>query len=59
MIAMLGIEDPWVLLAYLLCVGSTLLCVVYGVVNRNRGDDPVEPDDVRWAKRERDADDGL
>lgn len=34
---MLGIDDPWILGVYLLCIFSTLLCVVYGVVNWNRG----------------------
>ncbi|RBQ23705.1 hypothetical protein ALNOE001_07710 [Candidatus Methanobinarius endosymbioticus] len=29
----LGIPDPWVLSGYLLLVISTLLCVVYGIVN--------------------------
>lgn len=34
---MLGIADFWVSSAYLLCVLSTLACVVYGVVNWNKG----------------------
>ncbi len=49
---MLGIQDPIVALAYLLCLASTLLCVVYGWRNRNRGDEAIEPDDVKWAKEE-------
>ncbi len=56
---MLGIEDKWVWLAYLLCILSTILCVVYGLINWNRGDEAVEPADVRWAtqqdKAEQDA----
>ena len=35
---MLGIEDKYVALAYILCIASTLLCVVYGVINWNKGD---------------------
>lgn len=35
----LGILDPWVLSGYLLLVLSTLLCVVYGIVNWNKGDE--------------------
>jgi len=35
----LGIPDPWVLSGYLLVVLSTLLCVVYGIVYWNKGDD--------------------
>ncbi len=33
---MLGLQDPSILLAYLLSVGGTILCVVYGIVNWNR-----------------------
>lgn len=40
---MWGIQDGWILAAYLLCIGSALLCVVYGVVNWNRGDDSDRP----------------
>jgi hypothetical protein len=28
---MLGLQDPWIALAYLSCLGSTLLCVGYAV----------------------------
>lgn len=34
----LGIEDPWIWGGYLLLVISTLLCVVYGLINWNKGD---------------------
>jgi hypothetical protein len=34
---MLGIDDPWVWGVYLLCIFSTLLCVIYGIINWNRG----------------------
>ena len=36
-LSMLGIDDPWILSVYLLCIFSALLCVIYGVVNWNRG----------------------
>ena len=49
---MLGIKDVGVALAYFLCIASTLLCVVYAWVNWNKGDETVEPDDVKWAKDE-------
>jgi hypothetical protein len=32
----LGIDDPWIWGVYLLCILSTLLCVIYGIVNWNR-----------------------
>jgi hypothetical protein len=49
---MLGIHDVGVALAYVLCIASTLLCVVYAWRNWNKGDATVEPDDVKWAKDE-------
>ena len=56
---MLGIDDKWVALAYLLCIGSTLLCVVYGWLNWNRGEEEVKPEDVRWAAEEDKAEEKL
>ncbi|MGD2173805.1 MAG: hypothetical protein PVJ27_00235 [Candidatus Brocadiaceae bacterium] len=50
---MLGIPDGWVVLAYLLCILSSILCVVYGALNWNRGEEPVTTEDVRWALEER------
>lgn len=32
----LGIPDFWIWSAYLLCIGSSLLCVVYSLVNWNK-----------------------
>ncbi len=45
---MFGFGDIWVTLAYLLCIGSTLLCVIYGI--RHWNDDvemptPTHPED--------------
>ena len=42
-----------VVLAYVLCIASTLLCVAYAWRNWNRGDESDEPDDVNWAKEEK------
>jgi hypothetical protein len=49
---MLGIQDKWVSLAYVLCIVSTLLCVLYGMFNWNKGDTEVRPEDRHWAKEE-------
>lgn len=38
----LGIADPWVAGSYLALILSTLLCVVYGIVNWNKGDEEKE-----------------
>lgn len=56
---MLGIEDPYVLLAYLLCILSAILCVVYGAIHWNRGDEAVEPTDVQWARQQDKAEEDL
>ncbi len=34
---MLGIDDPWIWGVYLLCIFSTLLCIIYGLINWNKG----------------------
>ncbi|MDM7940510.1 MAG: hypothetical protein QUS07_09240 [Methanothrix sp.] len=34
---MLGIDDPWIWGVYVLCILSALLCVIYGIINWNRG----------------------
>ena len=35
----LGIPDPWVWVAYILCFASAALCAVYGILNWNVGDE--------------------
>ncbi len=52
---MFGIEDPGVWTAYLLCVLSAILCVIYGLIGWNRASDAVEPVDVTWAAHEEQA----
>ena len=56
---MLGIDDPYVVLAYVLCIASTVLCVGYGLVMRNRGDEPVGSDDVKWVQEEQKVEETL
>jgi len=56
---MLGLEDRYVSAAYLLCILSTLLCVVYGLVNWNRGDEPAAQEDVQWLSEETKLEDEL
>ncbi len=50
---MLGINDNYVLAAYLLCLASTALCVVYGLINWNRGDDSIKQEDAQWAAQDK------
>lgn len=49
----LGIQDPAVAAAYLLAMAGALVCVAYGITNWNKGDAPVKPEDVKWAKEEK------
>lgn len=35
---MFGIEDPQIVLAYALAIGSTIACIIYGWVKRNEAD---------------------
>jgi len=50
---MLGIQDKWVFLAYALMVASAVLCVIYGMLTWNKGDEPTKPEDISWAKEEK------
>ena len=39
---LLGMSDPWVAVAYMANIAVTLFCVIYGMVNFNKGDDSGE-----------------
>jgi hypothetical protein len=56
---MLGIPDPGVWSAYLLCICSVILCILYGWANWNKGDETVTPEDVKWVKDEKQAEEEL
>lgn len=49
---MFGLDDPFVWLAYVLSVASTILCIIYGVFTWNKSDDRVSAEDIRWEARE-------
>ncbi len=49
---MLGFSSIWIDFIYLLTILSGLLCVVYGIVNWNKGDDEVTDEDKNWALEE-------
>ena len=58
---MLGLKDFSIFLVYALCIASTLLCVVYGIVNWNKGDDKqasIKKDEA-WAKEEEKLEENL
>lgn len=51
---MLGIEDPGIYWAYLLSIISALACIIYGIINWNKG--AIEEDDIQesinWEKED-------
>jgi len=51
---MLGIEDPWVITAYTLCIISALFCLIWGAVKWNQDDPESEPEEKirQWAEEE-------
>jgi hypothetical protein len=58
----LGIPDFWIWSAFLLCLGSTLACVVYGVVNWNRGADNEShqiAEEANWQAKEKEVEEKL
>lgn len=58
-VQMLGIEDKYVALAYLLCLLSTLTCVIYGILAWNRGSEQPRKEDISWAHEEKKVEDEL
>ncbi len=56
---MLGIEDPYVLAAYLGAIAMAVLGLIYGLVRRNAARDEVTPEDRLWALDEKRVDDEL
>ncbi|MDI6643714.1 MAG: hypothetical protein QME14_01550 [Methanobacteriaceae archaeon] len=53
---MLGINDPWIWGAYILCILSALLCVVYGIINWNKGAEHEEEEimeEIEWHEKEK------
>ena len=54
---MLGLEGTGVFLAYILCILSALMCVVYGMMNWNKpaADDSKEiNEELEWEKKDAD-----
>lgn len=56
---MLGIEDKYVSGAYLLCIASAILCVIYGLINWNQGQTQADQTDIEWAKEEKKIEDDF
>ena len=56
---MFGIEDKYVSMVYLLCIASSLLCIIYGLLNWNRGEEVAKEEDIRWAQEEKHVEEEL
>ena len=52
MLALFGISDPQIWLAYVLCFLAALLCVGYGVIYWNKGEIESTDEDKKWAVEE-------
>lgn len=57
---MLGIPDPWVSAAFVLCIASSALCVIYGLVTWGSREE-AEPPEIteKWAKEEDEVEEGI
>ena len=52
---LLGIDDPIIVLVYLLCIFSALLCVIYGLVYWNKEGESEEEEiseEIAWETKE-------
>jgi hypothetical protein len=56
---MFGIEATATWLAYLLSILSALLCVVYGLLNWNKGREEVKTEDQTWLEEEKELEQEL
>ncbi|MCX5657526.1 MAG: hypothetical protein NTZ48_04800 [Candidatus Omnitrophica bacterium] len=56
---MLGIPDPGVWLAYILCILSVVFCVAYGIINWNKGEEPIYTEDKKWVEDEKGVEEEL
>lgn len=58
---MLGISDVWICLAYILSVLGAIGCVLYGILNWNKGrvDEKQIEESNKWKKDEKELVDQL
>lgn len=55
----LGFNDASIWLVYLLCILSALYGLIYGLVNWNKGDEEVYPEDKKWVEDEKKVEETL
>ncbi|HPJ39308.1 MAG TPA: hypothetical protein PK253_10060 [Spirochaetota bacterium] len=52
-VPMFGLGDGWVFSAYMLCIASSILCVVYGILKWNSDGDTVKDlEQEHWVEDE-------
>lgn len=59
---MLGLADFQIFLAYILCILSALLCIVYGIKNWNKGqENEVDEinEELKWEEKEHNIEERL
>jgi len=56
---MLGLGSFSIFAAFSLCILSAIACVVYGIVNWNKGDDETEEPNADWEENEKKMTDKL
>lgn len=59
---MIGLKDPWIILAYGLSILSAIACVVYGIKNWNKGAENESSEvieEVKWEKDETEIIDNI
>lgn len=56
---MLGIPYAGIYIPYLLCLASAVLCVVYGIVNWNKGGEEDEGETIALEAKEQEIKENL
>ena len=59
---LLGIPDFWIWSAFVLCLASAALCVIYGVINWNKGADDESnqiKEEATWEVKEIEVEEKL
>ena len=53
-VLVLGMGDFSIFLVYVLCIASAVACVVYGIINWNKGEEPKEElqKDKEWETKD-------
>ncbi len=51
-LSFLGIEDPQIWLAYVMCILAAIASITYGALNWNKGNIEANSEDKKWAEEE-------